>query len=332
MNTKTQSAKSTQLKLTESTQQMLRCPVCISELKLDNCKLECTNSQCTSYFPITDDIPILINESSSVFSISDFLEDQNTTLKPKSKLERFVVDLIPGINLNLKAKKNYEKFTELLLQQNEYPKVLIIGGSVVGQGMEPLLSVPSIDLIESDVAFGPRISIICDVHNIPFNDSSFDGVVVQAVLEHVVDPYRCVEEIHRVLKENGLVYAETPFMQQVHLGKYDFTRFTHLGHRRLFKKFEEICSGPVCGPGMALAWSYQYFLLSFVKTQAARSLVKVFARLTSFWLKLFDYYLIDKPGTFDAASGCYFMGIKSSRVISDRELLTLYKGTQRSSF
>ncbi len=41
--------------------------------------------------------------------------------------------------------------------------------------------------------------LICDAHDIPFADRSFDGVIVQAVLEHVVDPFRCCEEIHRVL-------------------------------------------------------------------------------------------------------------------------------------
>lgn len=320
------------IKLASSTQQLLCCPVCMSKVELSNSQFECKNSQCKTCFPIVDEIPVLLNESSSVFSISDFIAHKSTTLKPKSKVERLILNLLPGTILNLKSKINYPKFTEILLKQNKNPKVLIIGGSVVGQGMEALFSVPSIELVESDVAFGPRISVICDVHNLPFENSSFDGIIVQAVLEHVVDPTRCVEEIHRVLKDNGLVYAETPFIQQVHLGKYDFTRFTHLGHRRLFRKFEEICSGAVCGPGMALVWSYQYFLLSFVKAPAARAFVKLFARLTSFWVKYFDYYLIDKPGTFDSASGYYFMGKKSNQVLSDRELLTLYKGTQSSSF
>jgi hypothetical protein len=36
----------------------------------------------------------------------------------------------------------------------------------------------------------------------------------------------------------------------------------------------------------------------------------VFARLTSFYLKYFDYYLIDKAGALDAASGYYFLGRK----------------------
>ena len=48
--------------------------------------------------------------------------------------------------------------------------------------------------------------------------------------------------------------------------------------------------------------------------------------LTSFYLKYFDYFLIDKKGTLDAASGYYFMGEKSERVLSDKDLVKLYEG------
>jgi SAM-dependent methyltransferase len=210
--------------------------------------------------------------------------------------------------------------------------VLVVGSSVKGEGMEPLFSTPALELVETDVAFGADVSVICDAHDLPFAENSFDGVVIQAVLEHVVDPYRCVAEVHRVLQPAGVVYSETPFMQQVHLGRYDFTRFTHLGHQRLFRNFTEVASGPVCGSGMALAWSYQYFLLSFVKSPTARALMKVIARLTGFWLKYFDYLTIDRAGSYDAASGYYFLGTKSDRTLSDRELLAQYKGAQASSF
>jgi SAM-dependent methyltransferase len=215
---------------------------------------------------------------------------------------------------------------KLLLAQSNSPKVLVLGGSILGKGMEVVVKYPEIVLVESDVSFGSRTGVILDAHSIPFKDDSFDGVIVQAVLEHVVDPQQCVEEIHRVLKKDGLVYAETPFMQQVHGGCYDFTRFTHLGHRRLFRKFEEIESGAVCGPGMALAWSYSYFLLSFTQSKKMRILLETFARFTSFYLTYFDELLIDKAGTLDAASGYYFMGRKSDSILSDKELIKLYKG------
>lgn len=319
-----------QIKLPESTHQMLCCPVCKSKLVLSNEHIECTNQPCQTHFPVVDGIPILINEYSSIFSINDFLNYESTTfnLKPQSKIKQLLENLLPKIDVNVKSQTNYQKFAELVRKQSKNPKILVIGGSILGKGMEAIYSDPSVEIIESDVSFGPRTALICDAHDLPFDDKSFDGVIVQAVLEHVVDPNRCVEEIHRVLKENGVVYAETPFMQQVHMGRYDFTRFTHLGHRRLFRKFEEDSSGPVCGPGMALAWSYQYFLLSFVKTKRAKSLVKGFTRLTSFWLKYFDYLLIDKAGAFDAAAGYYFIGTKSDRILSDRELIKLYKGIQ----
>jgi len=129
-----------------------------------------------------------------------------------------------------------------------------------------------------------------------------------------------------VLKRQGLVYADTPFMQQVHGRQYDFERFTYLGHRRLFRRFEEVDSGASCGPGMALAWSYSYFLMSFTQTKLLRHFIWAFSSLTSFYLKYFDYLLINKPGTLDAASGYYFIGCKSDHALSDRELISLYKG------
>jgi ubiquinone/menaquinone biosynthesis C-methylase UbiE len=170
--------------------------------------------------------------------------------------------------------------------------------------------------------------MLFDAHHIPFQDETFDGVIIQAVLEHVLEPDKCVQEIHRVLKGKGIVYAETAFMQQVHGGRYDFMRFTHLGHQRLFRAFEEIDSGAVCGPGMALAWAYQSFLLSFVQSKRTRALVSSFAHLTSFFLKYFDSFLIEKSGTMDAASAYYFLGNKSDHILDDKELLKQYKGAQ----
>ena len=120
-----------------------------------------------------------------------------------------------------------------------------------------------------DVSFAPKTKLIADGHDIPFEDNTFDCVIIQAVLEHVLDPVRCVDEIHRVLKMTGIVYSETPFIQQVHMQQYDFTRFTYLGHRRLFRKFIEIEHEPLMGPGTALAWSYTHFLRSFGKSKLA---------------------------------------------------------------
>src|SRR6266567_878251 len=318
-----------EIKLSETAQKMLICPICKAKLELHDKQYQCKN--CFFLFPIINGIPILIDENDSIFSIDDFVNQSNTTFYAfHNKLAQAARRLLPKISRNIKGRENYQMLAKLLLSQSSTPEVLVIGGSILGEGMEAILAYPCIELVDSDVTYGPRTAVICDAHSLPFEDNSFDGVIVQAVLEHVVDPWRCVEEIYRILKKSGLVYAETPFMQQVHLGRYDFTRFTHLGHRRLFRKFEEIDSGAVCGPAMALAWSYRYFLLSFTTSSFLRRLIGVFVRLTSFYLTYLDYLLIDKPGTLDAASGYYFIGRKSNRVLPDKDLIKLYGGLDQT--
>jgi SAM-dependent methyltransferase len=213
-----------------------------------------------------------------------------------------------------------------VLSRSDRPTVLVIGSGVEGVGFEYARSQAAIQFIETDVSFGPRIELICDAHNLPLCNASVDGVIAQAVLEHVVDPQRCVAEMHRVLRSDGVIYAETPFMQQVHGGRYDFTRFTQLGHRRLFRHFSELSGGVCMGPGSALAWCCQYFLLSFFMSSVLRVAVKVFCRLCLFWLKYFDAFLASKPAATDAASGFYFMGAKAIDAISDRAMLQQYRG------
>jgi hypothetical protein len=65
-----------------------------------------------------------------------------------------------------------------------------------------------------------------------------------------------------------------------------------------------------------------------VRSRAARRLVHAFAGFTAFWLKYLDPYLVDRPGTIEAASGFYFLGRKSARTLSDREVLATYRGLQ----
>jgi SAM-dependent methyltransferase len=322
-------------RLSHGIQQHLRCPVCRGKVELVGEHFVCSNSECGTRFPLVDGVPILLNERRSVFSTDDFVRRRETTFRLQpSRLDRLLAGLLgalPSVATSVGVRRNYAQFGKALLTQSPAPRVLVVGGSILGEGMEVLTANPCFEFVATDVSHGPLTALICDVHDIPFDDETFDGVIVQAVLEHVVDPHRSVEEIHRVLKTRGFIYAETPFMEQVHMGRYDFTRFTHSGHRRLFRQFDEIASGPVCGPGMALAWSYQYFLLSFTASRTLRGLIRAFACVTSFYLKYADYYLIDKAPAFDAAAGFFFMGRKEGHVLSDRELIRYYKGGSMSS-
>lgn len=310
---------------------IVRCPTCFGPVVQHEKTISCTTPRCQKIYPVVTGIPVMINENSSVFTLDDFSENKTTFFKKRSSILEWLNKNGPTISHNLAAKDNYKQLSALALEGKSTARVLVIGGSIAGQGFEVLSDNSALELVETDVSFGPRVKMICDGHDLPFADSSFDAVITQAVLEHVVDPIRCVSEIRRVLKNDGLIYAETPFMQQVHGGSYDFTRFTFRGHRRLFRHFEEVQAGMIGGPGMALAWSWQYFLRSFARTTRMHMLLTIIGRLTSFYLKYFDHLLKDKPASYDAASGFYFMGRRSAEILNDKVLVNVYPAAHSHS-
>ncbi len=242
-------------------------------------------------------------------------------------MRRFLARHLPRIGWNPVSGRNYERFCQLLLDASDHPRVLIVGGARVGNGLSFSLDDARVEWVESDIRRSDRTNLLCDAHNIPFEDGSFDGVVAQAVLEHVFDPYQVVSEFARVLKPGGAVYSETPFLQQVHAGARDFTRFTHLGHRRLFRNFVEVDSGPASGPGAAFAWACQAFVMSFLSGKLSRRIAAAVTRVGLFWLKYADLVLIKRPGAFDASAAYYFLGLKGG-LLPDSQLLDNYRGAQ----
>ena len=86
--------------------------------------------------------------------------------------------------------------------------MLVIGAGEKGSGTEKLFSTENISTVGTDIYSSKTVNVIADAHYLPFKNEEFDGVWIQAVLEHVVDPNLVVSEIHRVLKPDGIVYAE----------------------------------------------------------------------------------------------------------------------------
>ena len=95
-----------------------------------------------------------------------------------------------------------------------------------------------------------------DGHELPFMDNSFDLVLSQAVIEHLHDPYQAVNEIYRVLRPGGVVYAESAFMQPLHAVPYHFFNTTSWGLERLFSQFEIEKIGHEGKLSETLAWFY----------------------------------------------------------------------------
>jgi SAM-dependent methyltransferase len=305
---------------------LLDCPACGSSLRGSVESLRCASDNCQRVYPAvgSNSTPILIDCDASIVDVSALLKTDAASQinRSKGRLGRLAVRLTRQRNKT--AERLAQRLTADLIVETKdrRPRLLIVGGGAVGNGIESLYADRNLDIVAFDIYKSDQCQFIADGHQIPLRDGSVDGVLVQAVLEHVLEPQRVVDEIHRVLRPDGLVYADTPFMQQVHEGPYDFTRFTESGHRYLFRRFEVRSSGATGGLGTQLYWSL-FYLGRGIHRRVGQVLWAGFS-----WLHLLDG-LLDPRATVDGASGVFFYGQSSTRSISPQEIVAYYSGAQR---
>ncbi len=306
----------------------LVCPRCRSPLLDGPHGYLCGNASCEyahgDAFPVVAGRPVLVDFERSLLTRAVVVNTATASVvprRPQGTWKQRVRDFILGTNPVARARA--ERFRTLLRQSSPRPAVLVVGGGTVGSGAESLYEDRELGLIGFDVYGSNQVQFIADGHSIPLRDGSVDGVWVQAVLEHVLDPWQVVAEIHRVLKPDGLVYAETPFMQQVHEGPFDFTRFTESGHRWLFRYFTALDSGAVQGPGTQMLWSIDHLARSLFRSRRAGHV----AKLLFFWLRFLDR-VCSARFAIDDASCCSFLGRRAEQAMSPKEVVGWYKGAQ----
>jgi SAM-dependent methyltransferase len=308
-------------------QSLLVCPRCRSALERAGETRRCASPRCAlaagGSFPTAGAWPVMIDFERSIVAREAVVAAPAAAPAPVTGWRRVAGRLPRALwkPRNAVAARN----VDVLMSRLDGPSalVLVIGGAELGNGVEALYAGPH-TVVGFDVYGSPLTHFIADAHQIPLADASVDAVVIQAVLEHVLDPHAVVAEIWRVLRPAGLVYAETPFLQQVHAGAYDFTRFTASGHRWLFRAFEEIAAGPVAGPGTQVLWSVDHLARGMLRSATAGRL----ARAAFSWLRLLDR-TVPAPFALDDASACFFLGRRADRELTAREIVGYYRGAQQ---
>jgi len=61
----------------------------------------------------------------------------------------------------------------------------------------------------------PLAKVKMDIHEIPFEDNTFDAAMCNHVMEHVDSDIRAMQEIYRVLKPGGWAIMQVPFFSPV---------------------------------------------------------------------------------------------------------------------
>ena len=170
------------------------------------------------------------------------------------------------------------------------------------------------DIINLDIEPGPAVDVVGVAEELPIQDGVVDGVILQAVLEHVADGERTLSEIVRVLRTGGRVLVELPFMQGYHASPADYRRYTEFGLRHELQRhgLEVTDSGVGIGPASGFAWVASEFLAILLSGRSQR-LYYVTRMLTRpfFWpLKWLDFFLQGHPMAYLIASSVWAEGRK----------------------
>lgn len=133
-------------------------------------------------------------------------------------------------------------FARDLVEALELPEPLVEIGARAADGQEDIADVRAVldarDHIGCDIQPGPNVDRIEDVHRLSFADESIGTVVAFETLEHVADPIRAMQEIHRVLRPGGVVAISSLMFMPIHAHPWDYWRFTPEAFELLLKEFE----------------------------------------------------------------------------------------------
>jgi SAM-dependent methyltransferase len=119
------------------------------------------------------------------------------------------------------------------------------------------------NVVNLEIVPYPSTDVLSVLEELPFTDASFDAVLSFAVLEHVSDPFRCAQEMYRVLKPGGKIYANVPFLQPYHGYPSHFYNMTAQGIANLFPAELEVVSSEVPHYGLPI-FTLTWFLNSWV--------------------------------------------------------------------
>ena len=71
------------------------------------------------------------------------------------------------------------------------------------------------------------IDFACDLNQaLPFQENSFDTIILSDVLEHIRKPYSLLKEISRILTPKGKILINVPFYYWLHEEPHDYFRYT----------------------------------------------------------------------------------------------------------
>ena len=115
---------------------------------------------------------------------------------------------------------------------------------------------PDLEYVGCDIRSGPGVDRIEDAQQLTFCDASIGTVILLETLEHLPKPERAIAEVHRVLRDDGLLLLSVPFSYRLHGFPSDYWRFTASGVHEMLGEFpwkSVFSAGPALKPATVFA-------------------------------------------------------------------------------
>lgn len=311
--------------LTDTVVALLQCPFCGAPLVSGIAEFTCQGESCGARYAVVEGVPLLISELRNTIPPGQLFGGEAGA----RSLHDRVLASTPSITRDEKRNTILRRLVTILgAVEGRHPTtILAIGAPAQAATVHSILAGGGAEVVHVGVVPGTSApDILCDFARLPFRSAAFDAVVVQGTLHRTLQIAEAVGEVLRVVRADGLVYVEEPFMEPVHDGPYDFYRFSHLGLRGLFLGCEELDSGVVDGIGTALASSWRHYLCSLPRSRRAGFLLATIGSFTSFFWKYLDKRLERRPRAVDGAASVFFFGQRGAGSLSVSELVAGYRG------
>ena len=167
------------------------------------------------------------------------------------KINNDLIKIINNTKINYYYIKNQEDFREKILNHISTTDDILD----IGRAMRDKFSKIKCQSIETlDVNdFGDYPDIICDIcdDNLEVLSDKYDKIICIAILEHVYNPFKAIQNLRNMLKKNGEVYGFVPYLYHYHAPKnlkfQDYFRFSKDALSYLFKDFQDVEIYPVRG-------------------------------------------------------------------------------------
>lgn len=115
---------------------------------------------------------------------------------------------------------------------------------------------------------------------LPYNDASFNTVLLSDVLEHIYAPNVLISEISRILTKNGTLICFVPYTYWLHEDPHDYHRYTEYALRKLCEDAKlEITHFSAYGGGIDVVFD-TILKLNSNRIKTVRVLTKIFTLIT----------------------------------------------------